>query len=144
VSAHSSWVSASTAPTSRSTQAWCGALRRRWERVHGGGLGALAPADHAALEDEALATAFLTTVGEAFRQGVGGYAQDVVVQGRACSFAPVWVLHGEADTLVPVAHARHTTEMIPGARLLTWPDHGHIGILSEIPQLTADLVTAAR
>jgi pimeloyl-ACP methyl ester carboxylesterase len=115
-----------------------------------GGLGELAPADQAALEDEALATALFTTVGEAFRQGVGGYAQDVVVQGTAWSFdagaivAPVWVLHGEADTVVPVAHARHTAEMIPGARLLTWPDHGHISIISEIPQLTADLVASLR
>jgi len=32
----------------------------------------LAPADHAALEDEALATTFMTTMREAFRQGVRG------------------------------------------------------------------------
>jgi hypothetical protein len=34
--------------------------------------GELAPADQAALEDVALATALMTTMGEAFRQGVGG------------------------------------------------------------------------
>ena len=79
-----------------------------------GGLGELAPADHAALEDEAFATALMTTVREAFRQGAGGYAQDVVVQGRPWSFdpgaivAPVWIHHGEADTLTPIAHGRHT------------------------------------
>jgi pimeloyl-ACP methyl ester carboxylesterase len=115
-----------------------------------GGLAELAPADHAVLADKALASGLMTTLGEAFRQGVGGYAQDAVVQGRPWSFdvgaivVPVWVLHGKADTLVPVAHARHTAETIPGARLLTRPDHGHISILTEIPQLTTDLVASLR
>ena len=115
-----------------------------------GGLGELAPADQAALGDEELATTLMATMREAFRQGAGGYAQDVVVQGRAWSFdagavvAPVQVIHGEADTVVPVAHARHTADVIPGASLLTWPDHGHISILAEIPQLTVDLAATLR
>jgi pimeloyl-ACP methyl ester carboxylesterase len=114
------------------------------------GLGELPPADHAALEDEALATALMTTVGEAFRQGVGGYAQDITLQGRPWSFdaavvhAPVWILHGEADTVVPVAHARHTAELIPAARLLTWPDEGHISVFTKVPDLIADLIAPLR
>jgi pimeloyl-ACP methyl ester carboxylesterase len=107
-------------------------------------------ADHAALADEAFATALMTTMSEAFRQGVRGYAQDIVAQGSAWSFdpgaihAPVWVLHGEADTLAPVAHARHTAKLISGARLVTRPDQGHISILTEIPQLAAELVAPLR
>jgi pimeloyl-ACP methyl ester carboxylesterase len=114
------------------------------------GLGELAPADHAALEDEALATALMTTVGEAFRQGVGGYAQNITLQGRRWSFnaavihAPGWILHGEADTVVPVAHARHTAELIPGARLSTWADEGHISVITKIPDLIADLIAPLR
>jgi pimeloyl-ACP methyl ester carboxylesterase len=110
------------------------------------GLGELAPADQAALQDEARATALMTTVGEALRQGIGGYAQDITLQGRPWSFGapvidtPVWILHGEADTVVPVAHARHTAELITGARLSTWPAEGHISVLTKIPDLTADLV----
>jgi pimeloyl-ACP methyl ester carboxylesterase len=89
-------------------------------------------------------------MGEAFRQGVRGYAQDILLQAEPWAFdtnaiaAPVWILHGEADTLVPVAHARHTAEMIPRARLLTLPDHGHISIIGEIPSLTTGLVSALR
>jgi pimeloyl-ACP methyl ester carboxylesterase len=73
-----------------------------------------------------------------------------VVQGRPWCFdtgaivAPVWVLHGEADTLVPAAHARHTAQIIPGSRLATRPDQGHISILTEIPHLAADLVAPLR
>jgi pimeloyl-ACP methyl ester carboxylesterase len=116
-----------------------------------GGLGdELAPVDHAALEDEELAAALFATVSEAFRQGVGGYAQDIVVQGTPWSFdagaiiAPVKVLHGEADASTPVAHARHTADMIAGAKLSTRPDHGHISILTEIPPLAAELAGALR
>jgi pimeloyl-ACP methyl ester carboxylesterase len=110
----------------------------------------LPPADVATLQDEATAAAFVTTVGEAFRQGVAGYAQDITVQARAWAFdpaaitAPVRVLHGEADTLCPIAHGRHTAEIIPTAQLVTWPDHGHISILAELAQLCADLVAPLR
>jgi pimeloyl-ACP methyl ester carboxylesterase len=108
----------------------------------------LAPADDAALADQTLASALTTTIGEAFRQGVRGYAQDTVVQGQAWAFdpgrivAPVRILHGDSDTLTPVAHARHTAEIIPGAELVIRPDHGHISILTEIPQLAAHLAAA--
>jgi pimeloyl-ACP methyl ester carboxylesterase len=73
-----------------------------------------------------------------------------VVQGRPWSFdagaigAPVWVLHGEADTLVPVTHARHTARIVPCARLVTRAGQGHLSILPEIPQLAAELVAVLR
>jgi pimeloyl-ACP methyl ester carboxylesterase len=115
-----------------------------------GGVVEMPQADEATLADEAIAAALYATVREAFRQGVGGYAQDVVAQGRPWTFdvgaiaSPVWVLHGEADTDTPVAHARHTADVIPGAKLLLLPGHGHISILTEIPQLTARLVSSLR
>lgn len=92
----------------------------------------------------------MTTVGEAFRQGVGGYAQDITLQGGPWSFdtgaivAPVWIVHGGAETVVPVAHTRHTAELIPMAKLLTLPDEGHISIVTKIPELTTELVAPLR
>jgi len=112
--------------------------------------GEMAPADMALLEDEAVAAGFIATIGEAFHQGFGGFAQDVTVQGRPWPFdpsmitAPTRVLHGEADTLLPIAHGRHTAEVIPGASLVTFPDHGHLSIFTEIPQLSADLTRSLR
>ena len=112
--------------------------------------GELAPADMALLEDEAISTGFITTIGEAFHQGVGAFAQDITVQGRPWPFdpsvitAPTRVLHGEADTLVPIAHGHHTAEVIPGASLVIFPDHGHLSIFTEIPQLSADLTRSLR
>jgi hypothetical protein len=47
--------------------------------------------------------------------------------------APTPVLHGQADTLVPIAHGRHTADVIPDASLVAFPDHGHLRLISEIP-----------
>jgi pimeloyl-ACP methyl ester carboxylesterase len=128
---------------------------RTWCELHygvdGSGFAAsfpeLAPADHALLADDAAAQAFTNTIAQAFRQGVSGYAQDITVQSRPWSFdpgdiiAPVRVIHGEADTLVPVAHALHNTELIPHATLSLLPEHGHVSMLGLLPQIIADLTT---
>jgi pimeloyl-ACP methyl ester carboxylesterase len=87
---------------------------------------------------------------EAFRQGVAGYAHDATLQARAWTFdpgaigVPVSVLHGQADEIVPVAHARHTADVVPTASLRIWPEHGHLTIASEIPSLAATLVSGLR
>jgi pimeloyl-ACP methyl ester carboxylesterase len=130
--------------------AWCeehyGADGSRFNEF----LGDLPAADAAMLDDEATAAALVTTFTEAFRQGLAGYAQDITCEGRPWSFATadiaalVRVLHGEADTIVPVAHGQHTAEVIPDAELVTWPDHGHLSILTEVPQLCAELVGPLR
>jgi pimeloyl-ACP methyl ester carboxylesterase len=93
---------------------------------------------------------FQRTFAEALRQGVAGYAQDVWVQGRPWPFdpsriiAPVDVVHGELDTLVPMAHSRHTAGSIPGATFRAYPGHGHLTIVSELPAIASALVRAAR
>jgi pimeloyl-ACP methyl ester carboxylesterase len=101
--------------------------------------------DRALLADETVDRALGSTMAEAFRQGVTGYAQDVHLEGRGWSFdaghvaVRMLVVHGEADTLVPMAHSRHTAELIPGAMFRTLPGHGHFSILAELPAIAAEL-----
>lgn len=82
---------------------------------------------------------------EAFRQGVGGYAQDAWVQGRPWDFdlaavaAPFVVVHGREDTVVPIAHSRRTATLVPGAELRELPGHGHVTVLWELPDLLTEL-----
>lgn len=40
--------------------------------------------------------------------------------------APTLVVHGEEDRMIPPANGSVLAEAIPGARLETWPDAGHI------------------
>ncbi len=109
-----------------------------------------APADLEMFEDEAMAAGFFATSSEAIRQGVAGVAQDMWLQGQPWQFDPAScsarciVLHGEADTVVPFAHARHTTAVLPGAELIAYPTHGHLSIMTEIPQLAATLLGSIR
>ena len=97
----------------------------------------LAPADVDFMADETKAAGLVASIAEAFRQGVGGYAQDATVQAEPWSFdpgaitVPIRVLHGEVDTIVPVAHGRHTAALIPGAVLETFPDYGHLSMFTE-------------
>jgi pimeloyl-ACP methyl ester carboxylesterase len=93
---------------------------------------------------------FAQTFAEALRQGVGGYAQDVYVQGRPWPFdpgriaVPIDVVHGELDTLVPMAHSRHTAQRIPGSTLRTPPGHGHLTIVAELPTIASALARSIR
>ena len=40
--------------------------------------------------------------------------------------APTLVVHGARDLMIPVANARTTAELVPGARLRILPDAGHL------------------
>jgi pimeloyl-ACP methyl ester carboxylesterase len=106
--------------------------------------------DTALLADEQVGAALTAALAEAFRQGVTGYAQDVLVQGQPWPFdpdgivVPVHVLHGEQDVLLPLAHSRHTAEVIRGATLSMLPGHGHLTTLSELPPMASALARAQR
>ncbi|MFN2491054.1 MAG: alpha/beta fold hydrolase [Actinomycetota bacterium] len=95
--------------------------------------------------NEEIARLLASARAEAFRQGVTGYAQDIFVQGRSWPFdpsaiaAPVHVVHGELDTLLPLAHSRHTSEVIAGSNLRVLPGHGHFTILGELPTMASAL-----
>lgn len=101
--------------------------------------------DTALFADDRFGPPLTSAVAEAFRQGVAGYALDIFIQGRPWPFdpstitVPVHILHGELDTLIPVAHSRHTSELIPTSKLRVLPGHGHITIVAELPGVASDL-----
>lgn len=106
---------------------------------------AFAEPDVGLFSDVQAGPVLMSAVAEAFRQGVVGYAQDVLVQGRPWPFdpaaivAPFRIVHGELDTLMPLAHSRHTAAMIPGAALHVLSGHGHMTTLSELPRIASAL-----
>jgi len=96
-------------------------------------------ADVAMLSDPAVAAGFAEGNAASFAQGVAGYVDDRLADGVGWgSFGvdavacPVIVLHGDADPIVPLAHARHTARVVPGARLSTHADLGHFSIVSRL------------
>jgi pimeloyl-ACP methyl ester carboxylesterase len=107
----------------------------------------LPEADLPLYEDRRIASMLATARAEAFRQGIQGYAQDVFIQGRPWPFdprriqAPAVILHGQGDTLLPMAHARHTAEVVLGATMHVLPGHGHFTVLGELPRVAVDLAS---
>lgn len=106
--------------------------------------------DEAFMADKEMRDHMMRTMGAAFAQGVAGYAQDMVIQGRPWPFdpeeitCPVQVVHGELDDITPMAHSRYTAHIIPGANFETVSGHGHASILDEMPRLTAEFIRSAR
>jgi pimeloyl-ACP methyl ester carboxylesterase len=88
---------------------------------------------------------FLISYAEAFRHGSWGVAQDLRVLTRPWGFdlgsitVPASIHHGDADTTVPLQHARLFAEVIPGAELQVHPGHGHFSILGASRELLAGL-----
>lgn len=54
---------------------------------------------------------------------------------------PTLVLHGQADTVIPVAAGEGLARAIPGAVLVTWPGVGHVP-MEQIPQRSGDALAA--
>ena len=129
----------------------------RWcaERYGPDGMGLLTgddewtPADIAFMNDERIGPALGATLREGLRQGVGGYAQDAFVQSRPWPFepgaitAPCHFLHGALDTVVPVAHSRHTVGLVPHAELRVLPAHGHVSIWAELANFAASVAVSS-
>ena len=53
---------------------------------------------------------------------------------------PTLVIHGDVDPLVPVANGQYLAEHIPGARLILYPDTGHIPIIERADDYNRDVL----
>jgi pimeloyl-ACP methyl ester carboxylesterase len=101
--------------------------------------------DRRALAEPGMREAFLTGYAEAFRRGSRGVAQDLRVLMRPWGFelgsitVPASIHHGDADTTVPLEHARLFAAAIPGGQLQLHPGHGHFSILGTAGQMLAAL-----
>ena len=99
----------------------------------------LPPADQAMMADPAFISGMMKALPEMFASGVQAYVDDRLADGPGWgSFdlarirCPVLVLHGVEDTVVPVAHARHTAATVPGAKLRAVDGLGHFSIMAKI------------
>jgi pimeloyl-ACP methyl ester carboxylesterase len=106
--------------------------------------------DRALLEDASIREAFLATVLEAFRSGVGGAVDDWVAVGRhPWGFrpeevrAPTALVFGDADRIVPATHGRDLARRIPDAHVREVPGEGHLLIIARLGEILDALDTAA-
>lgn len=99
--------------------------------------GMFTPKDHEALSGTW--EWFNEVVGPATANGLAGFVGDDRAYVTPWGFdpatitAPLLLLHGQQDRIVPVAHARWLTDRCPTAELRLGPDDGHLSILRQGP-----------
>ncbi|WP_421735534.1 alpha/beta fold hydrolase [Cellulomonas sp.] len=103
------------------------------------------PADHAALDGE---WGWLARIAnEAQKDGIGPMVDDDLAYVAPWGFdpaditAPVLLLHGEADRVVPAAHSRWLADRIPSAELWLRAGDGHVSVLHAAPAVVDWLLT---
>jgi pimeloyl-ACP methyl ester carboxylesterase len=106
------------------------------------------PADRAALHG--VWGWFVSVVEPALAEGPGGLIDDDLAYVAPWGFdvrrisAPVLLLHGAADRIAPIGHARWLARNIPGASLWHVPDGGHISVLAQAEAALEWLVEAGQ
>jgi pimeloyl-ACP methyl ester carboxylesterase len=108
----------------------------------------LPEADRQMLERPDVRAFLIEALQEAVRQGAPGWIDDDVRQVRPWPFrvdeisgVDVRIYHGEVDTLVPVHHAKHLAEGIPGSRLYLYPGEGHLSMDKHVKDIVETLLT---
>ena len=92
------------------------------------------PADHASLENEW--SWFIRVVEPAVAQGSGALIYDDLAYVAPWRFdpaqivAPVLLLHGGRDRVVPIQHAEWLSRRCPSAELRLYPEDGHISVMN--------------
>ena len=89
--------------------------------------------DQRVFADSEVEAMFVRDLVAANRHSFRGLFNDVVLFGREWGFrlhdvdVPVRWWHGDADSLVPLDHARHVTNLLPDCELLVRPEESHLG-----------------
>jgi pimeloyl-ACP methyl ester carboxylesterase len=117
--------------------------------VHTGGI-PLPASDRALFAEPDYFSSWLRSLKQTFAQGVAGYADDRLADGVGWgSFdvsaitCPVAVIHGGSDNFVPVAHARYTASIVPGATLRLYEPLGHFSICNEVVGMVGQLLAGS-
>lgn len=107
----------------------------------------LPPSDLAMLIDHPWRRHWMAAVPAMFAQGVAGYTDDRLADGPgwvtfdvAGITCPVIVLHGAADVIADVVHARHTASIVPGAELRVVDGLGHFSIEDQLVPAILDVL----
>jgi pimeloyl-ACP methyl ester carboxylesterase len=88
--------------------------------------------------------------GQAMEQGNEGYLEDILASVQPWGFgleaihAPVLVMHGASDKMVPSGHGSWLAGRCPTAELRIIPDAGHITVLDSASEALAWLAAHAR
>jgi pimeloyl-ACP methyl ester carboxylesterase len=91
--------------------------------------------DQLVFNDPESGKAIINATKEAFRNGVSGVAQEIILTLKPWGFnleninVPITIFQGGQDKQAPEMHAKIYAKLIPNANLVFFKDEGHISIL---------------
>jgi pimeloyl-ACP methyl ester carboxylesterase len=89
--------------------------------------------DREVFDDPDIEAMFIDDIVHASRQRFGAVAHDAALFGRDWGFSirdidvPVFWWHGDADNIVPLAHAEHSIELLQACEFAVRPEESHLG-----------------
>jgi pimeloyl-ACP methyl ester carboxylesterase len=95
----------------------------------------LPPVDYAVVESPERMKPFAQTSLESMREGVKGATKDLQLYVQEWDFSldeiqiPLTLFHGGQDMNVPIVAVKRVMASLPTARLITYPDEGHISLI---------------
>jgi pimeloyl-ACP methyl ester carboxylesterase len=106
--------------------------------------------DRNVMKRPGMAAHFVEETKDALRRGGGGMAQDLALFSRPWGFGPkdirgvpVFLWHGEADRIVPVAIGRYYAREIPGCQARFYAGEEHLMIVDHARGIFAEVRSAA-
>ncbi len=115
-----------------------GALARKtYNRIMGPGYGANHPE---VLDEIAQIARYRPMSAEAYRRQLRACLRHNAATRLDLIRVPTLIIHGDKDPLVPVANGRRLARKIAGAKLLLYPNTGHIPIIEQAARFNRDVL----
>lgn len=108
------------------------------------------PADRRWISTPSFEGGAIEDLREALRNGPWGYVKDIELLATPWGFdlgairAPVQLWHGEADTVIPLAHGEHLASHVPGAVLHVCPGEGHLLLWNHLEEVLLEVTATLR
>jgi pimeloyl-ACP methyl ester carboxylesterase len=104
--------------------------------------------DQAVFADPEMEAMFIDDIVNASRRRFGAIAHDAALFGRPWGFnladieAPVFWWHGDADNIVPLAHAEHSIGLLRACEFEVRPEESHLGAFAAADRVLETLANA--
>jgi pimeloyl-ACP methyl ester carboxylesterase len=101
----------------------------------------MSPADWAVMQKLGEPKQAMALFTQAFTRGARGVVDDYAAIARPWDVdltaikTPVFVVHGDADPMVPLSHSRELVDRVPGAHLTVWPGEGHLATITHVGEI---------